>query len=261
MSAKTAQYILFVLAIFMGAAAYAGPAAKDQAKAPVLSQREKEAMSLNEQGLRQIKSKSFAAAEKTFTSALAKDPYNLGVVFNLASTYLVNKKEEQAIKLLGDYIKKAPDDAGLLVRLGDAYFGTRDVSQAAAAYQKAYILDPEFPELAGKMGTIHLLNNQPAEAEKYFETALKSSPKDLKLLTNLSSVYLANAKPDQAISTAKKALHIKAGKELYITLATAYELKEDYKNALISFQRAADLGDKRPEVQKKIEGLKKVADG
>jgi Flp pilus assembly protein TadD len=225
----------------------------------VLSKAEKEAQRLNEFGLAQVRAKNFLAAEQTFNSALALDSKNLGVVFNLASTYLINKEEDKAISLLKEYIKIAPADAGLYVRLGDAYFGTKNVETAVTSYEQAYKIDPDFPELSNKLGTTYLLSNKIPEAEKHLEAALTKSPKDLRILTNLSSVYLANGKSEKAISTAKKALQVKAGKELYVTLATAYEMNKDYKNALIAYQRAFDLGDSREEIQKKIAGLKKVA--
>ena len=85
--------------------------------------------------------------------------------------------------------------------------------------------------------------------------AVKQNPKDTQLLANLSSVQLANGNPQQAISTAKRAIQILPTSEVYITLASAYEALKDYKNSLIAYQRAVDLGDKRPELQKKIEGL------
>ena len=119
------------------------------------------------------------------------------------------------------------------------------IQKAIAAYEAAYKLDPRYPELSSKLGTIYILSNNIPQAEKYLEIAASQYNKDLKVLTNLSSVYLANAKPDKAITTAKNALQIKAGKELYVTLATAYEIKKDYPNALISFQRAYDLCDQR----------------
>ena len=77
------------------------------------------------------------------------------------------------------------------------------------------------------------------------------------LLANLSSVFLATGKTDKAISTAKRGLQVNASPELYITLGNAYELQKDYKNSLIAFERAADLGDKKPELKTKIEQLKK----
>lgn len=223
-----------------------------------LSESEKEAHKLNDLGLTQIKARNFKAAEQTFQKALALDNHNVGVVYNLAGSYIVNKKEAEAVVLLEQYVKSAPPDAGLYARLGDAYFGSKNISNAAIAYEEAYNLDQSFPDLPGKLGTLYLLSNRLADAEKFLEIAAVQSQKDLRTLTNLSSVYLANAKPEKAIATAKKALQIKAGKELYVTLATAYELNKDYKNALISFQRASDLGDERDEIKRKIEALKKV---
>jgi protein O-GlcNAc transferase len=218
----------------------------------------KESFDLNERGVAQIKSRDFITAEETFRKALAIDPTNITAAFNYASTLLINKKEETALKLLKEYTVKAPDDAGLKARLGDAYFGTKDVKSALKNYEETYKLDPEFPEILTKLATTYLLQNRPQDAEKFYSMAAEKNPRDVKSLSNLSSLYLSNGKPDKAIAAAKKALQLQPTKEIYITLATAYEIQKDYKNSLIAFQRAADLGDNRPEVQKKIEGLKEA---
>lgn len=218
----------------------------------------KESYDLNEKGVAQIKVRDFINAEETFRKAVNIDPRNVNAAFNYASTLLINKKEEAALKLLKEYIVKVPDDAGLKARLGDAYFGTKDIKQATLNYEEAYKLDPEFPEILNKLSTVYLLQSRTADAEKFLGMSAEKNPRDAKVLANLSSVYLSNGKPDKSIAAAKKSLQIQATKEVYITLATAYEVMKDYKNSLIAFQRAADLGDNRDEVMKKIDGLKKV---
>lgn len=218
----------------------------------------KESSDLNERGVNQIKARDFISAEDSFRKALAADPNNITAAFNYGSALLINKKEAAALKLLTEYVSKEPADAGLRARLGDAYFGTKDVKQASIAYEEAYRLDPTFPEILSKLSTVYLLTNRTADAEKYLALAAEQNPRDAKLLANLSSLYLGNGKPELAIAAAKKSLQLQATKEVYITLATAYEILKDYKNSIIAFQRAVDLGDNREEVLKKIEGLKKV---
>ena len=266
---------LLTLILLSTSSAFAAPATKEpaktnleksegkkdasEAKAPDVADKiSKESFELNEKGVAQIKNRDFVGAESTFRKALAADEKNITAAFNLASVLLVNKKEAAAIVLLNDYVKREPGDAGLQVRLGDAYFGSKDVKKASAAYEKALALDPEYPELLSKISTIYILTNRNQEAEKYLDMAAAQNPKDPKILANLSAVYLGNGKADKAIAAAKRSLQLEPNKDVYITLATAYETLKDYKNSLIAFQRAADLGDTRDEVQKKIEGLKKV---
>lgn len=214
------------------------------------------ALALNERGIAAVKAKDFVNAEDLFRKALASDPNNLTAVFNLAGVYLVNNRPEAAVSLLEQYTANHVDDAGLFVRLGDAYFATHKINQARRAYETVLKLAPNYQGLAGKLGTVYMLSNRPADAEKMLRVVALQKPKDGAALANLSSVLLGNGKHAEAIATAKRALQLKATKEVYVTLGTAYELTKDYKNALVAFERAVDLGDKRPELARKIAGLK-----
>jgi tetratricopeptide (TPR) repeat protein len=89
--------------------------------------------------------------------------------------------------------------------------------------------------------------------------AVDQNPKDFNTLASYSSLLLGNGKAEDAIGAAKRSLQIKPSSEAYITLGTAYEIKGDFKNSLISFQRAADLGDTRKELKEKIALLEKRA--
>lgn len=214
---------------------------------------------LNEQGISAIQSKNFKGAEEYFRKAVAADSGNLTAIFNLAGALMNNGKSAEAVTLLNNTVAEVKNDSGLYTRLGDAYLATKNVENALKAYESAYKLDPTYPALAAKLATAYGLSNRTADAEKMTEKAVEATPNDGKLMANLASLYLANGKKDMAIGAAKRAIQIKPGPEVYVTLGTAYELSNDYKNALIAFERARDLGDKRPEIEKKIAGLSEAA--
>ncbi len=212
----------------------------------------------NEKGVAAVGAKNFSAAEDLFRKALAADPKNTTAMFNLAGVLLTNKKEETAVALLKDYLTQFDKDPGLYARLGDAYFATKKVPESAAAYEKALSTDPEYPGAHAKLATIYGLLNRLEDSERMLLRAVELNPKDGQSLNNLSAVFLANGKPDKAVSTAKRALQVKASSEIYVTLGSAYESLKDYKNSMIAYQRAIDLGDKRDELKKKVAGLKEV---
>lgn len=215
-------------------------------------------LELNEKGVSAAKIKDGKLAEELFRQSLAADQNNLTAAYNLAGMYLTNQKEGLATTLLEEYTKKFPDDAGLQARLGDAYFATKLPQKAAQAYERALTLEPNYEGVPAKLATVYLLSNKPKEAEAMLLKAVELEPKNAKYLLNLSNVFLLNGKNDQAISTARRALHVKPSSEIYVTLGSAYESMNDKKNALISYQRAIDLGDSRPELLNKVEGLKKA---
>jgi tetratricopeptide (TPR) repeat protein len=211
---------------------------------------------LNDQGAALAAKAQYKEAEELFRQAVAADSKNVTAVFNLAGAYLANKKEDAAIALLTDYTSKYTKDAGLFARLGDAYFGTKNLALSITSYEKALKLDQNYPKLPGKLATAYLLQNRVADAEKMYLTAVNQDPKDGQMLENLSNVFLANHKPDQAISAAKRALQVKPSSGLYVTLGAAYENMKDYKNSLIAYERALDLGSTDPNLKQKIDEVK-----
>lgn len=236
--------------------AQANPPAPKQAR--TLSAQAQRSLELNEQGVIAIKAKDFSRAESLFSEALSVDSRNITAVFNLAGMYLTNKKEGQAVALLQKYTLSFPKDAGLHARLGDAYFGSQDPKNAILAYEKALQLDPKNQTVPVRLGTLYTMSKKLDKAAKMYELAVKYNPRDTQSLQNLSSIYLALNKPQQAIATAKKALQISASAELYVTLGNAYQDLKDPRNALISFQRAQELGYKDPSLNKVIESLAKA---
>ena len=235
------------------AAADKAPADQGKPRKPV----DAKSLQLNEQGVAAVKAKDFGKAEQLFRQALAVDAYNITAVFNLAGMYATNKKNDAARKLLEDYVQRVPEDAGLAARLGDIYFASQRPADAARMYEQALRLDPAYPRVRLRLATVYGLLNRLEDAESTLLAAVNEDPKDPQIYANLSAVQLANNKIQDAIGTAKKALQLRVSPDVYITLGTAYELSGNPKNALIAFERAADLGDQSAVLKAKIESLKK----
>jgi tetratricopeptide (TPR) repeat protein len=210
---------------------------------------------LNEKAVALAKTRDYTRAERLFKDSLEADNGNLTAAFNLAGMYVANRKPEDAVALLEHYAAENPNDVGILIRLGDAFMANRNASAALVNYKKAFQLEAGYEGLPLKLATAHVLNNELPEAEKVLLHGVELEPDNYELLTNLSSVFLANGNPDKAISTVRRALQIKASSELYITMGTAYEIRNEIRNALIAFQRAADLGNNTDELKQKIASL------
>lgn len=213
---------------------------------------------LNERGSKAALAGDYKTAEGLLRQAIAIDPGNLTAVFNLTGVYLRDKQEQAATVVLEEYLKKVPEDPGLNSRMGDALFATRRAKEAVPYYERTLAKDPTYPGVASRLATIYIMDKRVSDAEKLLLKAVEQDPKNGQLLSNLSSVFLANKKPELAVSTAKRGLQVKATPELYVTLGSAYEALKDIDNSLISFQRAQDLGDTRPELKEKIAALKKL---
>ncbi|MCB0319931.1 MAG: tetratricopeptide repeat protein [Bdellovibrionales bacterium] len=222
-----------------------------------LSPAQRRSFELNEKGASLAKGGKFADAESAFHEAIKLDSGNISAAFNYASILIQNKKAPSAIQFLEGYIQKTPNDAGLYVRLGDAYFSTKKLDKALQNYEKALQIEPLTPKVAAKVGTIFAMTERIDDAVQQFLKAVEEDPSNPQYLLNLSNLYLAKGDPAKAISTAKRGLQLKGSSDFYNTLGSAYEQQSEWKNALISFQRARDLGDKSEELEQKITTLEK----
>lgn len=214
---------------------------------------------VNEKGVAAMKAKDFNAAEIFFKEALSIDRGNLSAVFNLAGVYMMLKQEAAAISLLHEYIPANPKDAGLFVRLGDAYFSSQNIQSAIKNWEHAYSVSPDYAGLASRLGTAYSMSNRPDAAIKMYSEATAQDPGDSQLFANLSALYLLKQKPNEAVSHAKQAIKLKPSAETYVTLGNAYEALSDYKNSLIAYRRAADLGDTSAVLKERIEELEKAS--
>ena len=212
---------------------------------------------LNEKGASYAQKGQFEKAEQTLRESVSLDSKNLSAIFNLGSVLIQRGKLKEAIYLLDKHAKAAKTDAGLYARLGDAYFSSEKIPEAQAAYEKALQLDPTTPKIAARLGTVYSLRGKLEPAIEQFLHAVKQEPQNTEYLGNLVSLYIGTNKPEKAVSTAKRALQVGPSKELYVSLGAAYELQGEWKNSLIAYQRAKDLGDSSDELEEKIEALEK----
>jgi tetratricopeptide (TPR) repeat protein len=233
---------------------YLAPVPNEDPKARINSQ----SLELNEQAVKAVQQRQFTQAENLFRRALQADDHNLTAVFNLAGMYLTNNKPKEAVTLLSQYVARYSHDAGLYVRLGDAYFASKEVDKALTNYEQAQKIAPTYLGINSKLGTIYMLKNRTADAETAYLRAIEQNPNDITTLTNLANLFLAVGKTDQAISTAKRAIQIKPSKHLYATLGNAYEVKQQFSDALIAYERSRDLGNTSKEVAEKITNLKRI---
>ncbi len=216
-------------------------------------------LELNELGVKAVRAGNLTLAEGYFAESLKDDPHNVTAVYNLAGMLLTNSKPGEAVSLLKKYITKVPDDGGLHARLGDAYFSTKNIDDAEREYETALKIDPEVKGVSSKLGTIYTISNRLKDAEVMLLKAVDEDPHNGEKLGNLAALFYAEGKNEEAISTAKRGLQVQPSSKLYLTLGTAYEATKDFKSALISFQRAADLGASSPELSERMELLKKAA--
>lgn len=217
-------------------------------------------LELNEQGVAAVQKGQFEVAEQFFRRAISVDTANLTAVHNLAGMYIQNQRPDQAITLIGEYIKARPNDSEFYAQLGDAYFVKRDSRKARSNYERALQLEPKTKGVAKRVASVCLLEKDFTCAEKMLERAAIEQPNDPQVFSNLTSIYLAKGDPGKAISSAKKSLALAQSGEVYGMLGDAYQGTGQGKRALEAFKRAAAMGYEKTVMQSRIDEVQAKLD-
>ena len=188
----------------------------------------------SEQGLKALDEKRYPEAVQSLTQAIAADPKDYSLHFNLALAYSLMGKNAEAIPEYKKTLELKPDlyqaelNLGIsLLRekqpveaarylssataenpkeyranyyLAAALLGTGDFVKAEAAYLAALAIDPKSPD--AELGLAHALagENKLEDAAAHFKKAAELNPDFRDDLLELAGMYETAKQPEQAIS-------------------------------------------------------------
>jgi len=188
----------------------------------------------SEQGLKALDEKRYPEAVQSLTQAIAADPKDYGLHFNLALAYSLMGKNAEAIPEYKKTLELKPDlyqaelNLGIsLLRekqpaeaarfltsaaaanpkeyranyyLAAALLGTGDFVKADGAYQAALAIDPKSPD--AELGLAHALagENKLEDAAVHFKKAAELNPDFRDDLLELAGMYETAKQPEQAIA-------------------------------------------------------------
>ena len=189
---------------------------------------------LSEQGMKALDENRYAAAVDSFTQAIAADPKDYSLHFNLALAYSLLGRNANAIPEYKKTLELKPDlyqaelNLGIsLLRekqpaeavtyltpavaqnakeyranyyLATALLGTGDFPKAEQSYTAALVLDPKAPD--AELGLAHALagENKLEEAAPHFKKAAELNAGYRDDLLELAGMYEKANQPEQAIS-------------------------------------------------------------
>ncbi len=162
----------------------------------------------SEQGLKALDEKRYPAAVESLTQAIAADPNNYSLHFNLGLAFSLMGKNAEAI----------------------------------AEYKKTLELKPDLYQAELNLGISLLREKQPAEAAQYLTTAATQNPKEYRANYYLAAALLGTgdfAKAEQAYTTSLAIDPKSPDAELGLAHALAGENKLD--DAAAHFKKAAEL--------------------
>ena len=189
---------------------------------------------LSEQGLKALDDKQYSAAVDDFSKAIAADPKDYSLHFNLALAYslmgknadaipeykktlelkpdlyqaelnlgislLREKQPAQAVPYFTSAVAQNPKEYRALYYLATAQLGAGDFARAEQTYTTALTIDPKSPD--AELGLAHALagENKLEDAAPHFKNAASLNPNYRDDLLELASLYEKANQPEQAIA-------------------------------------------------------------
>ena len=182
-------------------------------------------------------------------------PNDINVRLALASLYLRDARDTNAVNEANAVLKKQPDNvealniraaAELELNPADALRDFRKVAQAA----------PKNSRPPYMIGSVLLAQGDTAGATKEFEKALSLGPADVDPLQKLVSIDLARNQSDAALERVKKQLAVAGDSaSLHTLLGSVYIARGDAPSAQGEFRKAIALNPKYAESYAELAGV------
>jgi len=203
------------------------------------------------QGVGSALAGDLAAAQRSFTRALALHKTYANTWFNRAEVHYRLKAYDQAVEDYTAVLQLNPADMAAITGRGHAHYRQRKYEAAIADYANAHRLQPLSALVAGYRADCHYHLAHWSLAAKWYEQSLSLDNKDVRKLQNLAWLLaVCPAKevrnPARAIQLATAAAKISPTDfRIQDTLAAAYASNGQFNDAITAAGRAIKLGEKK----------------
>jgi tetratricopeptide (TPR) repeat protein len=197
--------------------------------------------SLSEQGLKALDEKRYPDAVASLTQAIAADPKDYSLHFNLALAYSLMGKNAEAIPEYKKTLELKPELYQAEVNLGISLLREKHPAEAAqyltaAVAQNAKEYRPTYYLAAAQLG-----EGDFAKAEQTYTTALTIDPKSPDAELGLAHALAGENKLDEAAGHFKKAAELNANyRDDLLELASMYETAKQPEQAMALYQQFPD---------------------
>jgi tetratricopeptide (TPR) repeat protein len=198
-------------------------------------------INLAEQGLKALDEKRYQAAVDSFTQALAADPKDYSLHFNLALAYSLMAKHAEAIP---EYKKTLDLKPGLFeaeLNVGISLLREKQAAEAVpylteAAAQNAKQYRPNYYLAEALLGA-----GEPAKAEQSFTAALAIDPQAPAAELGLAHALVKQEKLDAAVAHFKRAAELNPMyRDDLLELGSLYEMAKQPEQAMAVYQQFPD---------------------
>ena len=135
-----------------------------------------------------------------FQEALKLNPHHLLSLDNLGNAYRLQKRWEEARKVLERALEVAPQDPEANYSLGMVFAQADDTAKAYEYLQRALRARPVYPEALNNLGVLYLVTQRRDEAVASFEQCIRVAPAFDQAYLNLARVYALEGARDRARS-------------------------------------------------------------
>jgi tetratricopeptide (TPR) repeat protein len=189
-------------------------------------------------------------AESAYRHALEIDPASEPTYHELATVYLRQDREQDAVAILEVGIERVEEPADLLRLLGDIYIRKAAASSSAGSEQKnrkaairtfeqAVQAQPDDVSLLLQLGDLHVMEEEVDKAVQYFERIEEIQPDNLQVKKKLALSLAASGNEKRALETLEQlARKQPANPNVYYYLGELYEKMGDTEKAKLNFALA-----------------------
>jgi len=145
-------------------------------------------------------------AVDAWQAALAKNPGDAGINYNLARSYLAQRRLDDALDALDRSLTLQPSFLPTLLLRGEIELEAGHLEVAESYLRPAFESHPEEPQARRLLANWHLRmgaaaesKNDPAAAERHYQDGLSLDGNHPELLVRLGLFYLAHARFSEAV--------------------------------------------------------------
>ena len=183
----------------------------------------------------------------SYKKAIDSDPFQAPFHSNLASLYINQGKQEQAIEELYKAYLIRPDELNHLDRLSNAYLQKGDLEKAFFFSKKIIAQNPSESGYYNNYGALLSKKGVHEESINSFKKAIELNPKEPIYLDNLTRLYISLEKYDESIPYYKKLIELNpAGADTYNNLGTVYRKKKQPLDAIPLYRKAIEIKPDNP---------------
>ena len=146
-------------------------------------------------------------------------------------------------------LKDHPANSQVLFRIAELHYKCQNLSAAIEQYQKILIPNPQSELALDQLGRIYMQTGDFESAIKAFESLIGLNPESLEAYLRLSWIYTQQQRFGPAKQLLQKAIQLSPDLTLaYHGLAEAYLAEGDAAQALATYERIVELGDRGPDI-------------